>query len=60
MKSYTIIAITVLAIAFAGIMYTGGEANAISYTAVAPLAAFTFLLLFNAVRNFFTNHNNPV
>ena len=58
LKGFTITAITLLAIAFAGIMYTNGEANAISYTAVAPLAIFVLVMLVAAVKNFFTNHNN--
>lgn len=58
LKDFSIVAGILLAIAFAGIMYTGGEANVISYVSVAPLGIFVLILLVNGAIGFFKD-NKP-
>ena len=58
MKSFSIMALTSLAIAFAGIMYTNGVANVISYVSCIPLVCFVGFYLVDGIRGFIRDNKS--
>lgn len=52
MKTFNIMALASLAIAFAGIMYTNGAANVISYVSCIPLLCFVVMYLVAGIQGF--------
>lgn len=49
MKSFSLISIALLLLAFAGILAQHGRATSITYLCVAPLAAWVLFLLVKAI-----------
>lgn len=51
LKSFSIVAVVLLLVAFAGILSQGGRATAVTWLCVAPLGAWVLFLVVGAVVN---------